>query len=160
MVLAVSRRAPPTPRYSGTGKRKIQKRVRGSHPLQLSFPAHSTYRKILRIPALQPPYCRNRMGLGSSPFARHYWGNHYCFLLLRLLRCFSSARSPPTEKNCGMPCLQHGRLTHSEIRGSNRMCRYPQLIAAYHVLHRLWEPRHPPCALINHISLTGPFANR
>src|SRR5690606_20541616 len=33
-------------------------------------------------------------GLGSFPFARHYLGNHCYFLLLRLLRCFSSARSP------------------------------------------------------------------
>ena len=27
------------------------------------------------------------------------------------------------------------------------MCSSPKLIAAYHVLHRLSEPRHPPCAL-------------
>ncbi len=27
------------------------------------------------------------------------------------------------------------------------ICTYPELIAAYHVLHRLCEPRHPPCAL-------------
>ena len=27
------------------------------------------------------------------------------------------------------------------------MCSSPKLIAAYHVLHRLLEPRHPPCAL-------------
>jgi hypothetical protein len=27
------------------------------------------------------------------------------------------------------------------------MCTYPQLIAAYHVLHSLNEPRHPPYAL-------------
>ncbi len=26
------------------------------------------------------------------------------------------------------------------------VCSSPQLIAAYHVLHRLSEPRHPPCA--------------
>ena len=44
---------------------------------------------------LQPPKCRNILGLGSFPFARHYLGNHYCFLLLCLLRCFSSAGSPP-----------------------------------------------------------------
>jgi hypothetical protein len=30
-------------------------------------------------------------GLGSFPFARHYLGNHCYFLLLCLLRCFSSA---------------------------------------------------------------------
>ena len=30
------------------------------------------------------------IGLGYSPFARRYLGNHYCFLFLRVLRCFSS----------------------------------------------------------------------
>ena len=30
-------------------------------------------------------------GLASSAFARHYSRNHFCFLFLRLLRCFSSA---------------------------------------------------------------------
>src|SRR5690606_37215347 len=44
---------------------------------------------------LQPPICRNITGLGFSAFARHYLRNHSCFLLLRLLRRFSSARSPP-----------------------------------------------------------------
>lgn len=43
---------------------------------------------------LQPHDCRNNHGLGCSPFARHYLGNHYCFLLLQVLRCFSSLRSP------------------------------------------------------------------
>ena len=33
-------------------------------------------------------------GLGSSPVARHYWGNHCYFLFLEVLRCFSSLRSP------------------------------------------------------------------
>ena len=28
---------------------------------------------------LQPHPCRNMDGLGCSPFARHYWGNHYLF---------------------------------------------------------------------------------
>ena len=28
---------------------------------------------------LQPHICRNIGGLGSSPFARHYWGNHCLF---------------------------------------------------------------------------------
>ena len=34
-------------------------------------------------------------GLASFPFARHYLGNHCCFLFLPLLRCFSSRRVPP-----------------------------------------------------------------
>ena len=43
--------------------------------------------------------------------------------------------------------LQTAGLSHSEIRGSEVICTYPRLIAAYHVLHRLREPRHPPDAL-------------
>jgi hypothetical protein len=49
---------------------------------------------------------------------------------------------------CGVPCLQHGGLPHSDARGSSRVCRSPRIFAAYRVLHRLWEPRHPPYALI------------
>ena len=36
---------------------------------------------------------------------------------------------------------------HSEIPGSKLVCSSPRLIAAYHVLHRLPTPRHPPFAL-------------
>ena len=49
----------------------------------------------LDIVVLQPLYCRNNTGLDSSTFARRYSQNHYCFLLLRLLRCFSSPGLPP-----------------------------------------------------------------
>ena len=47
-----------------------------------------------------------------------------------------------------MILLQSTGLSHSEIRGSKVICTYPQLIAAYHVLLRLREPRHPPYALL------------
>ena len=55
---------------------------------------HFLYNMIVHFAALQPQNCRNNLGLGYFHFARHYSGNHYCFLFLRLLRCFSSARSP------------------------------------------------------------------
>ena len=35
-------------------------------------------------------------GLGFCAFARHYSRNHFCFLLLWVMRCFSSPRSPST----------------------------------------------------------------
>ncbi len=47
----------------------------------------------------------------------------------------------------GMTGLPPAGLPHSEILGSKVICTYPKLIAAYHVLHRLREPRHPPSAL-------------
>ena len=90
-------------------------------------------------------HCYNT-GLGSSPVARHYWGNHCYFLLLEVLRCFSSLRSPPYTY-VRIITLQVIGLSHSETPGSMDICSYPGLIAACHVLHRLREPRHPPCAL-------------
>src|SRR5271170_5903511 len=41
---------------------------------------------------------------------------------------------------------QYG-FPHSDIPGSKPVCGFPRLIAAYHVLHRLLAPRHPPYAL-------------
>ena len=46
-----------------------------------------------------------------------------------------------------MTVLQTAGLSHSEISGSKVICTSPKLVAAYHVLHRLREPRHPPYAL-------------
>ncbi|EDT79929.1 hypothetical protein CBN_A0055 [Clostridium botulinum NCTC 2916] len=43
----------------------------------------------------------------------------------------------------GYPC----EFPHSEIPGSQPICGYPRLIAAYRVLLRLLVPRHSPCAL-------------
>ena len=42
---------------------------------------------------------------------------------------------------------QGGGFPHSEIHGSKLVRSSPWLIAAYHVLHRLLPPRHPPDAL-------------
>lgn len=90
-------------------------------------------------------------GLASSAFARHYSRNHQCFLFLRVLRCFTSPRSPqhpihsdagnPTSLGLGFPIRTSS--DHSSVDNS------PRHIAASHVLHRLLVPRHPPCALSN-----------
>ena len=50
--------------------------------------------RLLVAPAVRTPGCTHP-GLGSFHFARRYSQNHFCFLLLRLLRCFSSPGSPP-----------------------------------------------------------------
>ena len=49
-------------------------------------------------------------------------------------------------------------LPHSDIRRSKGICPSLRLFAACHVLLRLREPRHPPCALIKlRFSLTDPL---
>ena len=52
---------------------------------------------------LQPRHCRNNVGLGFFPFARRYSGNRCFFLLLLLLRCFSSEGWP--TRVCQAFCL-------------------------------------------------------
>ena len=52
----------------------------------------------------------------------------------------------------GILYLQYCGLPHSDIHGSMVICTSPWLFAAYHVLLRLWEPRHPPCALLYFLS--------
>ena len=46
-----------------------------------------------------------------------------------------------------IPGVYPGGFPHSDTCGSMDICSSPQLFAAYHVLHRLLVPRHPPCAL-------------
>ena len=67
--------------------------VRGFHPLWPAFPKPFHYLQRITS-AVRTPACTHA-GLGSFPFARRYLGNRGFFLLLRLLRCFSSPGSPP-----------------------------------------------------------------
>ena len=61
------------------------------------------YKFIVHIVVLQPQSCLNKIGLGCSHFARHYSGNHFCFLFLQLLRCFSSLGLPPLGRLKNQP---------------------------------------------------------
>ena len=72
-----------------------------------------------------------------------------CFLLLRVLRCFTSPRSPQTAIH-SPPGDTTSLVPGYPIRTSSdprSVDSSPRHIAASHVLHRLSMPRHPPCAL-------------
>ena len=73
--------------------RRLPLRLRGFHPLRPVFPG--PFRCFRRSLPQSEPRGDAHPGLGSSRFARRYSGNHFCFLFLRLLRCFSSPGSPP-----------------------------------------------------------------
>ena len=78
-----------------------------------------------------------------------------------LLRESHSVSSPPGTEMFQFPGCPPHRLwvqrwvttlavagfPHSGIHGSTPVCGSSWLIAAYHALHRLLAPRHPPCAL-------------
>ena len=122
-------------------------RVQGFHLLRLSFPEDSpTCLQSLSRRSFNPGGCLNNAGLGSCAFARHYLRNHFCFLFLRVMRCFSSPGSPHASRDAA---TAGGGLPHSEIRVLTGFCPYARLIAACHVLLRLQEPRHPSCALFS-----------
>ena len=109
-------------------------------------------RKKKRIP--QPPlHNAGRLSrvesLGSSPFARRYSGSHFCFLLLRVLRCFSSPAYLLGDYVfiTGSLDITPVGFPHSESRGSKLVDSSPRRIVAFHVLLRLLVPRYPPYAL-------------
>lgn len=139
------------PFYLGSRWEVSEFRARAFHPLWGTFPGSCTI--LQRIPYRGPATpTRMRVGLGFSPFVRHYLGNHGCFLFLRVLRCFTSPGIAPHalfDSGMGNQAVNLAGFSHSEISGSKRICRSPKLIAAYHVLRRHSMPRHSPCALSN-----------
>ena len=106
------------------------------HPLWSLFPKCHARHHRSNSAVLQPQKCRNIFGLGSSPVARHYWGNHSYFLFLKVLRCFSSLGSPPY---LGMDTCPSGRWVVPF--GNPRVTGYLHLTAAYRSLSR---PSSPP----------------
>ena len=81
----------------------------------------------------QPPSrnaCRlsHVTGLASSPFAHHYSGNRFCFLFLRVLRCFTSPRyhQPPYAFRRRRPSMTTAGFPHSDTLGSQSGCRLPE----------------------------------
>ena len=147
MVPADSRRISRVPRYSGY---RYALACFGYRPVTVCGATFQMLLLTIEIRQRGPttPNMRCHMnGLGSSPVARHYWGNHYLFSLPGGTKMFQFPPFASMTNMSGIPDLQTGGLSHSEICGSRDICSLPQLIAAYHVLHRLREPRHPPCAL-------------
>ncbi len=77
------------------------------------------------------------MGLGFCAFARHYSRNHFCFLLLRVIRCFSSPRLLPAMQDDTASLCRVAPFGYPRIKG------YLHLPAAFRSLSR---PSSPPRA--------------
>ena len=86
---------------------------------------------------------------GLFPFRSPLLGEYLRFLFLEVLRCFTSLgiASVTYEFSAGSCGITRRGLPHSEISGSKPVCGSPKHIAAYHVLHRLLTPSHPPQTL-------------
>ena len=124
------------PRYSGTsGLSLIGLPLRDYHPLWCGIPADFgfTFREYQSPnPTSLLPFGK-RFGLPCAVFGRPYSRHRYCFLFLRVLRCFNSPRSRSQWDRYG---FTRSRRSHSGILGSKAPCAYPRLIAAWHALLR------------------------
>jgi hypothetical protein len=152
MVPAVSIGISPVPTYSGYPSRSQSFQYGTLTPYGLL--SHAVLVGLFSIiQVLQPRPCRNMNGLGSSAFARHYLRNHCYFLLLWVLRCFSSPRSP-SFRNIHIAV---DGLPHSDIRGSNPLAGprgFSQLGTSFFASESLGIPRAP---LFTYSLHTSPF---
>ena len=126
-------------------------RIRGSHPLRPVFPG--PFSCLRQIPyAVRTPE-RTRSGLGSSAFARRYLRNHYCFLFLSLLRCFSSGGSRlHTMDSCTVAA---GFLQQVSPFRDPRITGYLLLPAAYRSLSRLSSALSAKASTLRSFCLTA-----
>ena len=156
MVPVDSHKVSRAPRYSGYHYQLYTLPILDYHYLRLSFPTYSSS-------------IYNQMSWSYYPSIAVtilVWATlRSLATTYRITIVFSSSAylDVSVQQVCppyGVSCIQHDGLPHSDICGSNRMCQSPQLFAAYHVLLRLWEPRHPPYALnkliytFNNITIT------
>ena len=134
------------PTYSGFCS-LFQDFVYGSFTLfALPFQINSTIHSDTISQSL--PRKRYVLGLGSSDFARHYFRNHYCFLFLRVLRCFSSPSSPPRTYfvRYGIArCYSYGVPSFGYLR----VLGYLLLSATFRSLSR---PSSAPCTKASSVS--------
>ena len=124
---ALLRNTPGISNNRGRGLSPAMAELSRSSPLMQETPKEGPTTPHLR---------RHKCGLGCSPVARHYWGNHCCFLFLEVLRCFSSLGSPHHIRDDDSP---------SDCRvvpfGNPRVKGHLHLTAAYRSLSR---PSSPP----------------
>ena len=140
MVPAVSIGISPVPTYSGYPSRSQSFQYGTLTPYGLL--SHAVLVGLFSIiQVLQPRPCRNMNGLGSSAFARHYLRNHCYFLLLWVLRCFSSPRSLSLRNSLnrlGCPIrTSTDQFVLADPRG------FSQLITSFFASESLGIPRAP-----------------
>ena len=146
----IRRRIPRAPRYSGYQLGAVRVSLTGLSPSLAgrSRPLHSRCRASHVV--VPQPRGSKLPRFGLFPVRSPLLGESRLISL-----------PPGTEMfqfpGLALPCGSDGTSTpagfpHSDILGSQLACSSPRLIAAYHVLHRLSMPRHPPCALLRLIS--------
>ena len=148
MVPADSHRVSRAPRYSGY---RMPPRLFGYGAVILCGATFQTLpletRQHDRGPTTPAPRQSHARRFGLVPVRSPLLGESLLFSSPGGTKMFQFPPFASHGQMPGMTALQAAGLSHSETRGSKVICTSPRLIAAYRVLHRLREPRHPPCAL-------------
>ena len=143
---ADSHRITRVPRYSG------QRSAESAFAYRIVTFSDETFQtlplrvNVRKMRSYNPRAASLPRGFGLFPGRSPLLGESLLFSSPRGTKMFQFPRFASPKKTVIAVRLTAG-LSHSEIHGSTVICTYPRLIAAYHVLHRLREPRHPPCAL-------------
>ncbi len=99
---------------------------------------------IIDVSALQPRPVLLPDGLGFSAFARRYWRNTCLVYFPPITEMFHFIGFASLSGSFDITRME---FPHSEISGSKVFWHLPGTYRYHYVLHRLWEPRHPPYAL-------------
>ena len=157
-----SRQVPRDWRYLGKHQRRPDLSPTGLSPSsgELSSSLRLDRSFVTSFPVCKPGGCSHdpdtttlaglhSVGLGSFRFARRYSGSRGFFLLLGLLRCFSSPRSPLTPMYSGPVSVPSARRVSPFGNPRIIAClAAPRgLSQPRNVLHRFSAPEHPPCTL-------------
>ena len=121
-------------------------RVRGCHPLRRAFPDASA-RHLLAVPRSYNPARAGTRAVWAVPRSLATTGGiTFCFLFLRVLRCFSSPRSPPPISGGCPRCTRTGCPIQEpvDLRPLASPHGFSQLAAPFIAF---LSHRHPPCAL-------------
>ena len=147
MGLPASHRIPRVLWYSGSFPCFRLFRLQGCHLLWLAFPLVFGYCLKSLWNVLNPKYFYLVWALPLSLAATY--GIIIYFHFLRVLRCFSSPRSPHILILLGIWFIRFSvcEFPHSDICGSMNAYFSPQRFAVCRVLLRLPVPRHSPHAL-------------
>ena len=143
MVPANSNGASPTPPYSGYRLSPLLS-LTGLSPSLARFPTR--FRSAL-VSIMRPYYPPQALTCRVWALARSL-ATTCAITVVFSSSGYLDVSVPRVCPPCGVARLQRAGLPHSDTCGSAPVCGSPQLFAAYHVLLRLREPRHPPCALL------------
>ena len=127
--------------------------IRGYHPLWPPFPKRFVKKDAIssRLFRVRSPLLTESRLMSFPPATEMF---QFAGFASPKPILFSLVIPPPfnTGPDCSGPVLNgEGGLSHSEIAGSKLAHSSPTLIAACHVLHRLYMPRHSPNALTSRL---------